>query len=336
VRCTVLSMETVESKRVLTKILNEPHENVVRLIKGIQNSTKRKLIIYIANFNHPMGAIHLTDVLPFEEVLRTTESDYIDLLINSPGGEINATEKLVTMLRERFKDIRVIIPNQAKSAATMIALASDGIVMGYLSELGPIDSQISIPNPDGTVRQVPAQSVIDSIELLTEKIDQAKREGTPLEQYVSMAFRIDPNLWDQAIKAQKLTEEFAKKWLTRFMCKGDAELAKEITVKFMDVKRFLSHGRMISAKDAQAILPKGTVLELDKNDPLWNLIWELYVRLEWRINSEMAIKIFGNETGIFTIGAVAPPPMPRPPPSRQMQPQPQLPPSPPTQKLEKN
>jgi len=306
-----LSEKSAKSKRVLTKILNEPHENIMKLIKDIQELTGRKLILYVANFNHPLGALHLTDVLPFEEMLRTIESSNIDFLLNSPGGEINATEKLVTMLRKRFDNIRLVVPNQAKSAATMIALASDQILMGYLSELGPIDSQIPVPNPDGTIQLLPAQSVIDGIDLLGDRIAEAKKEGKPLEHYVSMAHRIDPNLWDLAIKAQTLSSQFAQKWLTQFMCKGDDELAKKITGEFMNVKKFLSHGRMISVEDAKKILPKETIVELDKNDPLWNLIWELYVRLEWRLNTERVVKVFGNETGTFTIGAAGPQLAPR-------------------------
>lgn len=300
----------------------------MRLIREIQNSTGRKLIVYVANFNHPLGGIHLTDVLPFEEILRTTESSSVDFLLNSPGGEVNATEKLVTMLRKRFKNIRLIVPNKAKSAATMIALASDQVIMGYLSELGPIDSQIPVPNPNGTIQLLPAQSVIDGIELLGNKIAEAKKEETPLEHYVSMAHRIDPSLWDGAIKAQKLSSQFAQKWLTKFMCKGDEKLAKEITSRFMDVKKFLSHGRMISVGDAKRILPKDAVIELGRDDPLWNMIWELYVRLEWRLNTERVVKVFGNEAGTFTIGAAGPQPRPRPP-HRQM-PRRVPPPQPPT------
>ena len=329
----LLAIEPRKDNRIFARILNEPQENITRLVKEIQNATKRKLIMYVANFNHPMGGIHVTDVLPFEEILRTTESDTADLLINSPGGEINATEKLITMLRKSFKNVRVIVPNQAKSAATLISLASDQVIMGYLSELGPIDSQISIPNPDGTVRQIPAQSVIDSIELLSQKISEEKKKGAPIEQYVSMAFRIDPNIWDLAIKAQKLTAQFAEKWLTQFMCKGNTKLAKEITHKFMDVKRFLSHGRMISVEDAQAMLPKDAVIQLQRNDPLWDLIWELYVRLEWRLNSERAVKIFGNEKVTFSVGAARPQPA-QPQRRRPVPPQPaprrQAPPSPPS------
>jgi len=323
-----LHAEYEPSDRVLTRILNEPNENITRLIKEIQAKTNRKLIVYVANFNHPLGGIHLVDVLPFEEILRTIGSvKEVDLLLNSPGGEINATEKLVTMLRQRYDHIRVIVPNQAKSGATMVALASDQIVMGYLSELGPIDSIIAVPNPDGTVRSIPAQSILDSVDLMTQTIADAKKNGRPIEQFVAMAFRIDPSLWDMAIKAQALSAQFAQKWLTKHMCKGDANLAKQITTNFMDVKRFLSHGRIIGVADAKEILPKDSLVELGKDDPLWNMLWELYVRCEWRINTQRTIKFFANERANMDIGAAVAIRRPSPPTPAQIPPSTRPPPS---------
>jgi membrane-bound ClpP family serine protease len=46
----------------------------------------------------------------------------LDLILHTPGGEINATEQIVFYLREVFNgDIRAIVPHLAMSAGTMIA-----------------------------------------------------------------------------------------------------------------------------------------------------------------------------------------------------------------------
>jgi ClpP class serine protease len=47
-----------------------------------------------------------------------------------------------THLAGTDQKLRVIVPNIAKSAATLFALGADEILMGYLSELGPIDPQV--------------------------------------------------------------------------------------------------------------------------------------------------------------------------------------------------
>jgi hypothetical protein len=138
---------------------------------------------------------------------------------------------------------------------------------------------------------------------MTHTIADAKKNGRPIEQFVAMAFRIDPSLWDMALKAQALSAQFAQKWLTKHMCKGDAKLAGQITSKLMDVKKYLSHGRIIGVTEAKEILPKGSIMELGKEDPLWNMFWELYVRCEWRINTRRTVKFFANERANMDIGA---------------------------------
>jgi len=56
--------------------------------------------------------------------------------LHSPGGSIEAAEAIVTYLRSKFAHIRAIVPHSAMSAATMIAMACDEIVMGKHSFLG--------------------------------------------------------------------------------------------------------------------------------------------------------------------------------------------------------
>lgn len=136
---------------VFRNIIGPNDYNISRqkLIKSIQKTLKAKLICYVANPGHPLGSIMSHDILLFEDLLRTTgNSEKVYLLINSPGGDPNTAEKMIVMCRERFpSEFNVIVPNFAKSAATMLALGADKICMGYLAELGPIDPQLTGPIP---------------------------------------------------------------------------------------------------------------------------------------------------------------------------------------------
>src|ERR1051325_3216984 len=52
----------------------------------------------------------------------------LDLILHTPGGEINATEGIVNYLRSCFDgNIRAVVPQMAMSAGTMIALACNEI-----------------------------------------------------------------------------------------------------------------------------------------------------------------------------------------------------------------
>jgi ClpP class serine protease len=82
---------------------------------------------------HPISGIMQFDSSLFEDCMRAVEGPKGDLMINSPGGDANAAEKMLKMCRFRFKEkFNVIIPNYAKSAATLIALGADRVFMGYL------------------------------------------------------------------------------------------------------------------------------------------------------------------------------------------------------------
>ncbi len=67
----------------------------------------------------------------------------LDLILHTPGGEIDATESIVNYLRQMFEDdIRVIVPQIAMSGGTLIACACKQILVGSRSNLGPIDPHL--------------------------------------------------------------------------------------------------------------------------------------------------------------------------------------------------
>lgn len=52
--------------------------------------------------------------------------------------------KIGLLLREHARQLLIIIPDAAKSAAAMLALLGNEIYMSDLSELDPIDPQINL------------------------------------------------------------------------------------------------------------------------------------------------------------------------------------------------
>jgi hypothetical protein len=133
-------------------------------IEGIR---KRPLIVYATRFlealppNTP-NSIDLGDVDGFTDLVNSIkDSDSIDVLIHSPGGRPDATERIVSILRNRFKEVHFLIPHSAYSAATMLALSGNSISIHPSATLGPIDPQIN-----GT----PARSIKRGFEKVREII----------------------------------------------------------------------------------------------------------------------------------------------------------------------
>jgi ClpP class serine protease len=77
----------------------------------------------------------------------------LDLFIYSRGGAIDVPWRVVSALRQMSDEWNILIPFRANSAATLLALGADEIVMGMQGELGPIDPIMSvsrmIPQPGG-------------------------------------------------------------------------------------------------------------------------------------------------------------------------------------------
>ena len=190
-------------------------------IKEIKEITKRDVLVYFSDLkkNHPAGAITWDDKTCFADIVEGLDKKGVDVIIHSPGGSAEATESLVCMLREHFDHIRFIVPNMAKSAATMLALSGDEILMDDRSELGPIDPQIQI---NGNF--VPAQTLIDGFEEAKKVILEAGTDILPA--YLPLLNKYDLHILQICENAKKLSEELVKDWLSKYMFKGDEKRLK--------------------------------------------------------------------------------------------------------------
>ncbi len=243
-------------------------------------------------------------------------------MITSPGGDPNAAEKLIIMCRERFpEEFTVIVPNYAKSAATLIALGADKILMGYNAELGPVDPQIGDPISG---QSVPARAFIDGLETIRKKV----KEGDNPLMYIGTLSRIAPELISICQSAIDESKATAEKWLTNGMLKKDPAHAKRVAEWLSTGETYKSHGKVIDYKEAREVL-KLNVEKLDFNSELWDDIWELHVRQMTFFQNPVAArgiaKLFESETVSLSMSvSIQMLGIPQQP--LQPQPQPQIPP----------
>lgn len=214
----------------------------------------------------------------------------LTLLLHTPGGVTNATETIVAYLRSKFPDIEVIVPVYAMSAGAMIGLASNRIVMGRQSQLGPIDPQMSV---DG--RYVSARSIVDQFEM-------AKREIVA-DQNASLVWapvlrEIGPALLQEVLNALHYSERMVGQWLERYMFAGqtDAEAkGKRIAAYFNDAAHHKSHGHRIDRDEARE---QGVVVEdLEDNQALQEAVLTLYHMATIAFEKSPAAKLLAAHTG---------------------------------------
>lgn len=255
------------------------------LIPQYEKEAGRTLIIYVAQIRNQKSQIHYSDIAPLGSMLSNCGIvDNLDLMLHSPGGSGEVAEKIVEMCREYTKkEFRVIVPNMAKSAGTLTALGADKIVMGYCSELGPIDAQVPIV-VSGMPRHVSAISVIRARDNLIQKIEEERESNKNYAGYFQQLSLIDPVFVEECIRGINFAIDFVMKWLPAYMLKDvdkREEIAKTIATNLAQLSpqddRF-THGRMIGAQEARKMGLK--IDYLKKDDSLWNILWEIYLRSE--------------------------------------------------------
>lgn len=233
-----------------------------------------------ADINSLMSAVHQLD-----------RSKGLDLILHTPGGDIGATENFVKYLWKMFnKDIRVIVPQIAMSAGTMIACASKEIIMGKQSSLGPIDPQIY---------GMPAEAVLEEFQMAANSIKQDPAT-TPLWQ--ALISKYHPTLLVECAQAITLSREMVHRWLCENMFEEDSEK----TVIVDDIMAYLSshaetktHSRHICMEKCESL--KLRIRRLEDDDELQDLVLTVHHAYMHTFSMFLATKIIENQLGVASV-----------------------------------
>ncbi|MBN1547425.1 MAG: hypothetical protein JW902_12270 [Syntrophaceae bacterium] len=241
-----------------------------RYLKELADHTKRDTVIYASAFADPkspqipgiMFSITPEDIQGFMSALHGLKGDSLDLILHSPGGSMEVADQIVQYLRAKYKHIRAIIPQNAMSAATMIACACDSIIMGKHSALGPIDPQVTFPTATGTFTS-PAQAILDEFEQAKQEI---KTDQTTIPLWASRIQAYPHGFLQLCQTTLVLAREKVAEWLAMYMFAGDGEastLSKNIADWLGNAKEHKTHGRPISIMQAR---DKGLKVESLEDD----------------------------------------------------------------------
>lgn len=275
---------------------------------------RNRLMSYVFRFGHARASMTSSDIPSFESVLNSLAgAEQINLLLHSPGGDATIVEKMVDMCRSHLsgerKAFRVVVPNIAKSAATVLALGADKIVMGYCSELGPIDPQVQIA-VSGVTQWVSALSFVESRDKLMSEIEEAVKHGKPTVGLVQQLASLNIPFTNEMEKWIGFAKDTAAKLLDKYMlrlkipqAKSRKKKAGQIAEKLLSKELFPVHGQFIDGTTAQKLDLE--VELLDRNEKLWELLWEYYIRCEVQMNIPLApgvikLKLF-ESTGVSLV-----------------------------------
>jgi len=206
------------------------------------------------------GEIHPSIEKTFKKFIErlksdTPQRDKLSIVLNTPGGSAETTEKLVRITRHHYTEVQFIVPDAAMSAGTIFCMSGDKIFMDYSSALGPIDPQVF----NGKT-WVPALGYLDKVEELIEK----SRNGSLTNAEFVLLQNQDLAMLKSYEQARELTISLLKQWLVKYKFKNwtthrtnpqkigqsvtpeERELrATEIASRLGDNKTWHSHGRSI-------------------------------------------------------------------------------------------
>lgn len=98
----------------------------------------------ISYWNNPRGSICSNDVVAFSEILEqlgTHETIY--LFLKSSGGSGQVSLRIVNLLRQHCQKLVALVPLECASAATMITLGANQILMGPTAYLTAVDTSLN-------------------------------------------------------------------------------------------------------------------------------------------------------------------------------------------------
>lgn len=211
----------------------------------------------------------------------------LDLVLHTPGGSPTATEGIVKYLHKKFdNNIRVIVPQMAMSAGTMLACAAKSILMGSHSCLGPIDPQFG---------GIPAYNIIS--EFREAKADLENNSKS--KEFWKLQFeKYPPAFFYTVIDAINLSSVLAGEWLSEYMfselSKGEAKKKTNgILSKLNNNNK--SHARHFSIDDC---LSMGLSIEkLEDNQELQEAVLSVHHAYIITIDNSPTTKIIENQAG---------------------------------------
>jgi hypothetical protein len=200
----------------------------------------------------------------------------------------------------------------AKSAATMIAMAADEILMPTSAELGPIDAQFVLADGKGGRRVTPAQAIVDDVDRARAAINTSSPE---VALWAAIVQGHPVGIYQQALNAINLSKQLVGNWLQQWMFAGSstAKQSADQVVDFLgNHNEFLSHGRRV---DIDALAKRGVkIADIVKVDPTLALLVErLWYAVDHTLRGTPVVKMWENSNGnglfsVINLGNTPPPP----------------------------
>lgn len=255
------------------------------LIEQLQETRGNRLLITYVTSTRPGHEVQIADDAfrvmhnHLEEGAELAKKG-VDLFIHSNGGSGTVPWRVVNLIRQYAESFSVLVPYHAFSAATLIALGADEIVMHKMGCLGPIDPSVanvfnpSHPTAPGQLASISVEDVTAYFKLIKDEVG-ITHEDELVQTVIALTDKIHPLAIGNVQRSHNQSRMMARKLL---------ELHKEKTPeheveKLIDTLKsnLFYHGHPINREEAKKDLNLAVSVP-DTN--VETLMWALYVEYE--------------------------------------------------------
>lgn len=258
------------------------------IISALEEKLNTKIILYVTGDQRKWETQIHPEVLDFfaEHLDSIGKVPKISLVLYSRGGNTLAAWSLVNLIRQFCSDFEIVVPSKAHSAATLMCLGANSIIMTKQATLGPIDPSVNTPlnphipgQPDNITLPVNVEAIKGFIELIKEDIGLKKSSDLALVMKELMA-HVHPLVLGEVYRARSQIKMLAGRLLskqiqnkktieniTSFLCSDSG--SHDYTINRTEAKNEL--GLPIhSPDDAQYLLIKNLFQDFSKELELGN------------------------------------------------------------------
>lgn len=250
----------------------------MKLYSELEALRKRPLLVYVTSPREGAGGQMSADVIP--EICDQLEalpvnSEGIDLLLVSNGGDPMVALRIVTLIRERVKKFAVLVPQAAYSAATLLALGADEIIMHPNGNLGPVDPQIVMRDKDGRETSFGFEDMHGFLEYVRKEVGLTDQEH--LRAMLEMFCRqFSPAFVGKAARSALLSQSLGAKLLLTHLADDGKQRSHRI-VEALN-KSYYHHGYPINRDEAR--LNELPVAKEGEQTQVEGLIWKIWRDIE--------------------------------------------------------
>ena len=257
-------------------------------IKEIEDITESRVIAYVST-----RLLGPWDILPFHRLLaKIGHQENLSVIVQSRGGFPDDAFKLANVIHEFGDHITFIVPSFANSAATLLCLSGNRILMGPITELGPTNPMMHVderlitptvlePGPapvdrkgwdEPPTRQMAAHALRDFLTAAGVLTSEGAYDPEKLSVYMTKGI-LNPFLLGDFERSGKIAVQYAENLLRVHMFQGDANADEQAskTARIL-CEGYYDHAYPIGRKEAREQL---SLKVEDMPEELWEKSSEL-------------------------------------------------------------